>query len=157
MKGLGRRQVFVAAACVLVLLGCAALGWWNWNRLQELPEAELAARSEFVGGPPVKLPVPWLEREFSGHYRKSAYRAAQHAISQRLLAPASAKFPPFEEPTITGGKGRFRIKGVVDSQNAFGAMLRSDFDLFLEFDGVDAWKVRVIQLKERNGGSAATK
>lgn len=59
----------------------------------------------------------------------AAYAAVKESISSRLRSPGSAIFQDWEgmsertSPYICA----FNISGYVDSQNGFGAMLRTDF------------------------------
>lgn len=49
------------------------------------------------------------------------------AICAKLKSPASAQFPK-ELITITGNDEQgYEVKGMVDSQNSYGAMIRNDF------------------------------
>lgn len=61
--------------------------------------------------------------------------AAERAIKQRLKAPSTAKFPGmFEQSAYKLAKtasGTYILKGWVDAQNGFGAMIRSDW--YVEF------------------------
>jgi hypothetical protein len=52
---------------------------------------------------------------------------AQQFVSRALKAPSTAKFPalPYEAKSL--GDGFYRVKSYVDSQNSFGAMIRSDW------------------------------
>ena len=52
---------------------------------------------------------------------------AQAVELQTLKAPASAVFCPVEEMTITNENGVYIVQGYVDSQNSYGAMIRTPF------------------------------
>ena len=58
---------------------------------------------------------------------RAAYSAMTNAVSQRLVAPATAKFSPLQQTSISSG-GVKTVKGYFDSQNSFGALLRMNFD-----------------------------
>jgi hypothetical protein len=47
--------------------------------------------------------------------------ACQNLVKDNLRAPSTASFPSF--PTVSGDT----IRGAVDAENGFGAMIRSDF------------------------------
>lgn len=49
---------------------------------------------------------------------------AQLAVQQKLIAPTSADFPWADHRTYQIACGRWRVASYVDSQNAFGAMIR---------------------------------
>ena len=70
---------------------------------------------------------------------------AQQFILRGLKAPSTAKFPalPYEAVKINtpegaeGSDGVYRVRSYVDSQNSFGAVIRSD------------WTVEMMLVKER--------
>jgi hypothetical protein len=70
-----------------------------------------------------------LQQPASGLDAKSAYRAATNFVSGRLSAPASALFAPRKECAIQERDGKFYVKGHVDAQNGFGALLRKKFEV----------------------------
>lgn len=68
----------------------------------------------------------------------AAYVQAQALLSKYLKAPSTAKYPT--DFTIASAKDNpndFRVKGYVDSQNGFGAQIRSDWQADLKFTGGD--------------------
>ncbi len=70
-------------------------------------------------------------------------------IRQKLVSPASAVFPPFEKAEIEGTFRSFRIKAFVDSQNSYGAMLRTDFEVVVRREGEDSWRLEWIDWREK--------
>lgn len=73
------------------------------------------------------------------HLTMEACAQAQRAVKSQLKAPASAKFPGCamgaHEYKITTNEARdkFAVRGHVDSQNSFGAMIRSEFGVILDY------------------------
>lgn len=66
-------------------------------------------------------------------YHGMAQVMAEDFVSRLLKSPGSAEFSSYSESDIRyKGGGRYRVKGFVDSQNSFGAMLRNHYmvDLF---------------------------
>lgn len=58
----------------------------------------------------------------------SAQLACQRFVSARLKSPATASFAPFSEQSIVEMyPGKFNVSAWVDSQNSFGAMLRTRY------------------------------
>lgn len=64
----------------------------------------------------------------------SGVTACHHAVESRLKAPSTAKFEPESEARTTDkqvdatdGSVTYIIEGWVDSQNGFGAQIRSDW------------------------------
>lgn len=74
------------------------------------------------------------ERRAEGEARMLPIRlcnAAQEAVSSQLKSPATAEFSSCTIPGVyfewADGSGVYSIKGHVDSQNGFGAMIRSRY------------------------------
>lgn len=57
---------------------------------------------------------------------------AQQFVLQGLKAPATAKFPAFPYGAIDLGNDRYKIISFVDSQNSFGALIRSDWTVVMK-------------------------
>ncbi len=64
---------------------------------------------------------------------------AQSVELQLLKAPASAKFCSLEEMTVTEINGIYTVSGYVDSQNSYGAMVRTPFTIRV-YKTEDGWK-----------------
>ena len=60
---------------------------------------------------------------------------AQQYILQGLKSPSTAKFPAFPYEIIDMGNGKYKVVSYVDSQNSFGAMLRSDWSVVMKISG----------------------
>lgn len=60
-------------------------------------------------------------------------------VKDRLKSPSSAEFD--SEPGTRSGKA-WVVEGVVDSENSFGAMIRSDFTCKIKYLGDDEWKLQ---------------
>jgi len=54
---------------------------------------------------------------------------AQQFILQGLVSPSTAKFPALPSNISTDDKGLYQVISYVDSQNGFGAMIRSDWSV----------------------------
>ncbi|EPK6349207.1 hypothetical protein O8Q47_002703 [Proteus mirabilis] len=64
-----------------------------------------------------------------------AYLASNHIIKRVLKSPSSAKFPHYSEVEIyPAGLCSFQIDSYVDSQNGFGAMIRSYYVAVVTYD-----------------------
>ncbi|MDR5900350.1 hypothetical protein QC823_15400 [Halomonas vilamensis] len=64
-----------------------------------------------------------------------AYEFAKTTINRGLIAPSEAQWPKHSEATILKtdeGECRYKIFGHLDAQNGFGAMIRRDY--FIEID-----------------------
>lgn len=72
-----------------------------------------------------------------------AERVCQDFVKKRLKAPATAKF---SDVNHSGGvDGEYTVTGAVDSQNSFGALIRSDFTCTVKDDG-DQWRLVTINV-----------
>ena len=71
------------------------------------------------------------ERQLSNEEIQAAYNVTVKALPRILKAPFTAHYAPIEETSITPGGAGFRnsivVRIYVDSQNSFGAMLRTRF------------------------------
>lgn len=72
----------------------------------------------------------------------TAYAMAQVFVSQQLKAPATADYAPMSQATIIDlGDGLYSVTAWVDSENSFGARLRSTFTASLRWTGGDDWRL----------------
>ena len=66
----------------------------------------------------------------------SAKVQAKILVTERLVCPSTAKFPWDEPQQVLYAKdSTIIINGVVDSQNSFGAMIRSSYGVKLKWNG----------------------
>jgi len=96
------------------------------------------------------------QKELKQHYPNSgsvdsdpilAYNFAKDFIKGRLKSPSTAEFPgTFEKKNhVTDlGNGEYRINSWVDSQNGFGAMIRSRQSCKIIFNGGNVRAVNII-------------
>lgn len=63
-----------------------------------------------------------------------AYVIARNYVKLALKSPATADFPLFDETSINLGDGRFRSSSYVDSQNSFGATVRSNWTAVVKYN-----------------------
>ena len=76
-----------------------------------------------------------LHQNHTSNYRPAAYEAAKYFVKQKLIAPASAIFPPISEVQVFGEYQHWMIRGYVDAQNRYGAWLRTNYEAKFDLQG----------------------
>lgn len=80
----------------------------------------------------------------------TAFYMSQEFVKGRLRAPASAKFPRSSDPDVGVrylGDCTHEVLGFVDSQNGFGALIRSKYIVKLKNDkGTDKWQALSVDV-----------
>jgi hypothetical protein len=78
-----------------------------------------------------------------------AYIMAQQFVEDRLRSPSTADFP--RQPTSIEeiAQGHFRVSAYVDSQNAFGATLRTEWTCEVKIEDGDNWTLVSITITPR--------
>jgi hypothetical protein len=74
--------------------------------------------------------------------KTTAYLVAQNFVSQKLVAPESAHFPPKSDDEVyieQLGKNRYIISGYLYSKNTFGNEKRSDYRCIVRNVGSGEW------------------
>lgn len=89
--------------------------------------------------------------------RSTAYYTARDFVRKSLKSPASADFPTFRSRDagavrVKGSKNSYQAWGYVDAQNAFGAMLRSEWVAYLENVNGDRWRLQYLRLGDEEYG-----
>ena len=67
-----------------------------------------------------------------------AYNYAKDFVKENLKSPSTAEFPGVSEKdrhTTSLGGGKYKIVSWVDSQNSFGATIRTNFSCIIVFEG----------------------
>lgn len=75
----------------------------------------------------------------------TAFEMCKKSVRTNLKAPSTAKFRDYfgdQAPSISGsGDGPYTVSSTVDSQNGFGAVIRSRFTCTAEYVGSDRWSL----------------
>lgn len=78
-------------------------------------------------------------------------RLAKESVKQILKAPSTAEFPGENQRIWYLPDSTVIVKGAVDSQNSFGAMLRSNFYFkakwYGDFEDLNNWEIIAVQLE----------
>lgn len=78
--------------------------------------------------------------------RVGAWVVCKKFVSAQLKSPASAEFPEgYSQYTTALGDDKFKVVAWVDSQNSYGAMLRTNFSCEVEYQQATD-KYRLIDL-----------
>lgn len=82
------------------------------------------------------------------HNEGMAYQIAQTFVERQLKSPSTAEFPRSSSSDVTIKKDyrTYEISSHVDSQNSFGAQVRSDFDITVRFDGDGNWSQIALEI-----------
>lgn len=76
------------------------------------------------------------------HDSISAFVMSQNFTKKQLKAPSTAKFPRYSEGRVADlGNGEYRVSSYVDAQNAFGAMIRTNYICKVKYVGNDKWQL----------------
>jgi hypothetical protein len=74
-----------------------------------------------------------------------AYKACTRAVGTQLKAPATADFSGFSDSVTTVDGDLYSVSGSVDSENSFGAMIRSIWTCQVRDTG-DNWDLITIKV-----------
>lgn len=77
-----------------------------------------------------------------------AWAIAEQEIKGILKSPTTAKFPIYNNATITKSGNKFKVIGYVDADNSFGAKLRKPFTVEFEKTGNQTYKIINAKLDE---------
>ncbi len=79
--------------------------------------------------------------------KTTAYIMTHGFVTERLVSPSTAKFPSSLEARITVLKpNHFLVTAYVDSQNSFGAMIRSNYTAEMAYLGNDRWRLVSLEI-----------
>lgn len=84
------------------------------------------------------------------HDARGAYLVCWQFVRKQLRAPATASFPASNDPDVVSihqGAGRYLVRAYVDSQNGFGAQIRTAFACDVTWQSGDTWHLNNLDLK----------
>jgi hypothetical protein len=126
------------------------------NKEAPVPKKKVSRRMLIVLGVCILIWLPFLFSSSGSSttqpkeedYSTTAYLQSQGYVKNALKSPASAKFPySYEIRNLPDN--RFVVSSYVDSQNSFGAMLRSNWVVTLQYLGGNefegkSWKLEAM-------------
>lgn len=99
----------------------------HYNELQDLINQVSGSNSSQKTNTSASTSKP-SEINTARHNDKEAWSCAMNIVEGSLKAPSTAKFCSYVDAKVTHlGNGEYKVTGWVDSQNSYGAMMRSNF------------------------------
>ena len=118
--GAGKRSTDKTIVVTLVIAGFLLIGGWSWfSAWKKSPDREVEAVAKDCGNTTM------------------AFVMSQNFVKQRLKSPSSAEFPMVTDRGVhvtPDGKCGFAVSAFVDSQNAFGAVVRSPYQAAITYN-----------------------
>jgi hypothetical protein len=85
------------------------------------------------------------------HDKMTASIMAEEFMNDRLKSPGSAEFQSYPKQQITDlGNGKYKVASYVDSQNSFGALVRTHYVCTLQYrTETDDWNLEDLQTQQQ--------
>lgn len=115
----------------LVIIGLIFVGWLWYASGSEEREAKRLERTE---------------RDAPRRELSEARVMCRQFVERQLRAPSTARFPATEQRAIRTAQDEFRVTGVVDAQNAFGAMIRNVYSCDIERIEGGRWRLKDLEI-----------
>jgi hypothetical protein len=92
--------------------------------------------------------APESKVEDYSDFGSEAYIVSKRYIEAILKSPSTADFPFMDFTATHLGNGRYRVTSYVDSENSFGAMIRSDWTVLMAYKSGDSINPSSWELEE---------
>lgn len=87
--------------------------------------------------------------EKEGHSEVEAWVAVKIEVENNLKSPKTASFPLGTKGHVTKiNNNVFKVKAYVDSENSFGANIRTNFSCTVEFTGEYTYRIKDLEFWE---------
>jgi hypothetical protein len=143
-----------------LLKGLSSKNMENQNSNGSVPKKKVSRKMLIILGVCILI---WLPLLFSNNgnssnslpkekdYSITAYVQSKGYVKTFLKSPATANFPYMDYQAKNLGDNRFIVSSYVDSQNAFGALLRSNWVVTIQYLGgddyeSDNWKLETMTI-----------
>lgn len=142
--------IITVAILFLILIAIVAS---NSSNSPNLTPEQLAARAEARAAQQAERDKAQAEKEEEKRCsdQTMAFAMSQKFVKQRLKSPATAKFPYATNAGVQTqylGNCTHRVRAFVDSQNSFGAMIRSTYTVKLKKQpSGNNWSLLDIQIE----------
>lgn len=81
------------------------------------------------------------------HDKVTAWVMAQKFVEDRLVSPSTAKWPwDWSDHVLHMGQGKYMIRSYVDSQNSFGAIIRTNILCVVKHEEGDRWSLESLDM-----------
>lgn len=121
---------------VIGIIAILGMSFWIWNSF---------IKGEGAGSGNKASSAEVQQQEVKTYTDIDAYVNAQMILEKFLKSPATAKYPIATEATIERYKDdAFKVSAYVDSQNGFGALVRSEWTVLLQFVGESTKPLGVV-------------
>lgn len=131
--------------CLAVMTICA--GFFMWFLLSMANDLNSGGNTNSRSSPPSESGQP------HNHGTEMAFVMSQEFVKDRLVSPASAKFDykPIKAYKLSDtDRIGYRVTAYVDSQNRFGATIRTEYECDMYYDPTDrGWSCVILRLDER--------
>ena len=94
----------------------------------------------------VKLTKKEMNNRDIGNNSSNYYVIAEEIILSCLKAPSTAEFCHIDDTSMQRNKEYVVVQGYVDSQNSFGAMIRSDFTVEFKVNDIKSFDYETIYI-----------
>jgi hypothetical protein len=112
---------------IIGIIAILGMSFWIWNSF---------IKGESGGNVTKTSSVEMEQEEVKTYSDYDAYVNAQMILEKFLKSPSTAEYPVASKATIERyNDDAFKVSAYVDSQNGFGATLRSEWIVFLQFVG----------------------
>jgi uncharacterized integral membrane protein len=147
----GNVMIPIILGMLLIIAGVLVFARYYIKFVKERYAIQFKERREsMMGRKPVTAAMGWqAQAEYtkrlaayskegaSADERTQAKLFAQAVMTLTLMAPSTAVFSELDETAVAENDGTYTVTGWVDSQNMFGAMMRTPFSMTVfEQDGV---------------------
>lgn len=84
-----------------------------------------------------------------GEDKIGAYTMAEHFVKKKLKSPKTAEFAGYSSSTVFhNGDGVYTVRSYVDSENSFGATIRTKFTAKVRENGDETWSLLSLEFHD---------
>lgn len=140
----------VAGFVTVLVLVCVAIGFVGTDG--DPQETAMAATDERTSAATEPAPEATARPEQTWELKpvdkgdaETAQVMCERFVEDELLSPSSAEF--YSDQAVDYGLRMFMGSGSVDSENASGTMVRSNFRCYMKYLGDDEWRPKQVNVR----------